>query len=52
MRSREGLGVLYQPNEEPERGRPHWVRVVALVLVLGMVVMTAGAAVQMLLLGI
>lgn len=44
--------MLYQPNEEPGRGRPHWVRVVAVVLVVGMVVMTAGAAIQTFLLGI
>lgn len=44
--------MLYQPDEEPSRNRPNWVKIVALVLVAGLVLATAGAVIQTMLLGI
>lgn len=44
--------MLYQPDQEPGRGRPNWVKIVAVVVVAGMVLATAGAVIQTMVLGI
>ena len=43
---RSPVTLFYQPEEPPLRERPTWVKVVAIVLVVGLVVATGGAFIQ------